>query len=202
MENAIALTITRELGEHDVPVHGVARDASAIAVASRHCRGWTRRPDGLIASWLPDLIARTGARAVLAIAESDLMELATMPPMIGDCHILAPRLDRLARVLDKRQTLEAAAGAGLLTPQTWQPVPGEDFAARLADMRYPLVAKWANPQAILPVLEAAGLEVLVHRVILAVRAVRAVGACGVLAPTGRTNSTTTSGTGTPPSSNM
>ena len=81
MENAIALTITRELGEHDVPVHGVARDASAIAVASRHCRGWTRRPDGLIASWLPDLIARTGARAVLAIAESDLMELATMPPM-------------------------------------------------------------------------------------------------------------------------
>lgn len=158
MENAIALTITRELGKHGVPVHGIARDASAIAVASRYCRGWTQRPDGVIASWLPDVIAQTGARAVLAIAESDLLELATLPPMIGDCHIFAPRLDRLARVLDKRQTLEVAAKAGLLTPQTWQPLPGEDFAARMADMRYPLVAKWANPQAILPVLEAAGLE--------------------------------------------
>lgn len=158
MENAIALTITRELGAHDVPVHGIARDASAIAVHSRYCRGWTQRPDGAIASWLPDVIARTGARAVLAIAESDLLELATLPPVIGDCHIVAPRLDRLARVLDKRQTLEVAAKAGLLTPQTWQPLAGEDFAACMADMRYPLVAKWANPQAILPVLEAAGLE--------------------------------------------
>ena len=104
------------------------------------------------------MIARTGVGAVLAIAESDLVELAALPARIGDCHILAPRLDRLARVLDKRQTLEAAAEAGLLVPQTWQPMAGEDFAARVAVMRYPLVAKWANPQAILPVLEAAGLE--------------------------------------------
>ncbi len=158
MENAISLTVLRELGEHGVPVHGVARSARSIAVASRHCRGWTLRPAGPIATWLPQMIARTGVGAVLAIAESDLVELAALPARIGDCHILAPRLDRLARVLDKRQTLEAAAEAGLLVPQTWQPMAGEDFAARVAAMRYPLVAKWANPQAILPVLEAAGLE--------------------------------------------
>ncbi len=157
LENAISLTVVRELGEQGVPVHGVARDPSAIAIASRHCRQWTLRPPGPIAAWLPDLIAHTGARAVLAISESDLVELAALPPRIGDCHILVPRPDRLARVLDKRQTLAVAGEAGLLVPRTWQPMPGEDFAARAGEMPYPLVAKWANPQEILPVLDAAGL---------------------------------------------
>ncbi len=158
LENAIALTVVRELGGHGVPVHGIARSATAIGAASRHCADWTLRPASPIADWLPELIARTGARAVLAISESDLIELAALPPMIGNCHILVPRPEPLGRVLDKLQTLHAAAVAGLRVPQTWQPRVGEDFAARAAQMRYPLVAKWANPPDIMAVLEQAGLE--------------------------------------------
>ncbi|WP_298399988.1 carboxylate--amine ligase [Sphingobium sp.] len=158
LENAIGLTVVRELGQHGVPVHGVARDADAIGIVSRHCASWSQRPSGPIADWLPALIARTGARAVLAISEPDLIALSTLPARIGECHILTPRADPLAKVLDKLQTLQAAESIGLLTPQTWQPQAGEDFAARAADLPYPLVAKWANPPDIQPILERAGLE--------------------------------------------
>lgn len=158
LENAIGLTVVRDLGRHAVPVHGIARDADSIVVASRYCSDWTQRPAGPIADWLPGLIARTGARAVLAISETDLLQLAALPPMIGDCHILVPRPQQLERVLDKMQTIQAATAAGLRVPQTWQPRSDDDFAARAAQMRYPLVAKWANPPEIMSLLEQVGLE--------------------------------------------
>ena len=158
LENAIGLTVVRELGEKGVPVHGIAREAAPVAAASRHCAAMTMRPCGPMAEWLPDLIATTGAGAILAISESDLLELSTLPPVIDGCHVLVPRPEPLAKVLDKLRTLEIAALVGLCIPQTWQPRAGEDFAARVAAMRYPLVAKWANPPEIMPILERAGLE--------------------------------------------
>lgn len=158
LENAIGLTVVRELGEKGVPVHGIAREAAPVAAASRHCAAMTVRPSGPMADWLPDLIATTGAGAILAISESDLLELSTLPPVIDGCHVLVPRPEPLAKVLDKLRTLEIAALVGLCIPQTWQPRAGEDFAARVAAMRYPLVAKWANPPEIMPILEQAGLE--------------------------------------------
>lgn len=158
LENAIGLTVLRELGDHGVPVHGVARDAMSVGAASRHCTHLHLRPPGPMADWLPGLIARTGARAVLAISENDLAQLVGMPPVIGDCHILVPRPDRFALVIDKLRTLDVAQAVGLRVPQTWQPLAGDDFAARIAAMHYPLVAKWANPPDIMPVLEQAGLE--------------------------------------------
>ena len=158
LENAIGLAVVRDLGRHGVPVHGIARDCASIVTASRYCTDWTQRPAGPIADWLPGLIARTGARAVLAISETDLLQLSTLPAMIGDCHILVPRPQQLERVLDKMQTLQAATVAGLRVPQTWQPHADEDFAARAAQMRYPLVAKWSNPPEIMGLLERAGLE--------------------------------------------
>lgn len=158
LENAIGLTVVRELGEKGVPVHGIACEAAPVAAASRHCAAMTMRPSGPMADWLPDLIATTGAGAILAISESDLLELSTLPPVIDGCHVLVPRPEPLAKVLDKLRTLEIAALVGLCIPQTWQPRAGEDFAARVAAMRYPLVAKWANPPEIMPILEQAGLE--------------------------------------------
>ncbi|MCP1470083.1 putative ATP-grasp superfamily ATP-dependent carboligase [Sphingobium sp. OAS761] len=158
LENAIGLTVVRELGERGVPVHGIARSPSAIAIASRHCRTWSIRPSGPAAGWLPGLIAETGARAILAIGETDLIELSALPPIIGECHLLVPRAETLAKVIDKLSTLEVAAGLGLSVPQTWQPRAGEDFAARAASLRYPLVAKWANPPRVMPLLEQGELE--------------------------------------------
>lgn len=158
IDNAIGLTVIRELGGHGVPVHGITRDPHSIGAASCHCNQVHLRPDGPASRWLPALIGRTGARAVLAISETDLIDLAQLPTKIGDCHILVPRPDRLADVLDKGRTLEIARTAGLDVPQTWQPVAGQDFTAQIARQAYPLIAKWANPPAVIPLLEQHGLE--------------------------------------------
>lgn len=158
IDNAIGLTMVRELGQHGIPVHGITRDPRSIGAASRHCSQVHLRPDGPASHWLPDLIGRTGARAVLAVSETDLIDLAQLPTKIGDCHILVPRPDRLADVLDKGRTLEIARTAGLDIPQTWQPVAGQDFTAQIARQDYPLIAKWANPPAIIPLLEQHGLK--------------------------------------------
>ncbi|MFB0875644.1 MULTISPECIES: carboxylate--amine ligase [unclassified Sphingobium] len=158
LDNAIALTVVRELGEQGVPVHGVSRHADALAASSRHVRSVTPRPEGAPEAWLPALIARTGARAVIALSEADLLALSTLPARIGDCVLLVPPRERLLRVIDKMRTLEIAATLGLQVPETWQPMAGEDFAARAAALPYPLVAKWANPPAVAPLLAQAGLE--------------------------------------------
>lgn len=159
IDNAIGLTVVRELGQHGVPVHGITGNPqSSIGAASRHCRQVHARPEGPAAQWLLDLIARTGAQSVLAISETDLIDLAQLPARIGDCHILVPRPDRLADVLDKRRTLDIAKAVGISIPATWQPVEDDDFAARVAQQAYPLIAKWANPPAVIPLLDQSGLE--------------------------------------------
>lgn len=156
-DSAIGLTLVRELGGHGVPVHAVTREGG-IGGASRFCVGTLDRPDGPLSQWLPAMIARTGAGAVFAISETDLVALAQMPPMIGDCHILTPRAEPLDRTLDKSRTLAIAADIGLRVPRSWQPCATDDFAARAAAETYPLVAKWSNPPEILPMLERVGLE--------------------------------------------
>jgi hypothetical protein len=99
----------------------------------------------------------TGAAVLLAISEGDLIQLADLPPMIEGCRILTPRADKLAIVLDKTRTLEAAARVGIDGPPSWQPVAGEDFVGRAAELPHPAILKWSDPPAMWPLLEAAGL---------------------------------------------
>ena len=83
------------------------------------------RPSGPIKDWLPALIRQTGAKALLAISEDDLVALAALPQEIEGCQILTPRGEPLAIVLDKAQTLAHAQAIGIDVPLSWQPVKGE-----------------------------------------------------------------------------
>lgn len=157
VDSPIGLTVLRELGEQSVPVHAIGSRRS-IGRASRYCRGFTERPRAPIAGWLPDLIAATGARALLAVSESDLVDLAALPANIDGCAILTPRAGPLAIVLDKTETLRRAAAIGIATPPTWQPLADDDFAAHAVRRSWPAVAKWPNPPAVLPLLEQAGID--------------------------------------------
>ena len=156
IDTPIGLAVMRELGSHGVPVHGVGRPDS-IGRASRWCNGFTVRPSGPLADWLPDIIRRSRARGLLAVSESDLLALAALNPVIERCHILTPRADKLALVLEKTRTLEIARAVGIDVPESWQPKPHEDFAARAHTLTYPVILKWADPPAILPQLAAHGL---------------------------------------------
>ena len=154
LKRAVGLDIVRELGMHGVPVIGVG-ESEALACASRYLTGFRERPPGPIAQWLPGLIAETGAGGVLAFAEGDLRALAGMPEQVNGCRILTPRAGPLEKVLDKAQTLAAAAALGIETPRSWQPQgPGETPP----DLGWPVVLKWADSVAAAPVIEAAGLE--------------------------------------------
>ena len=160
IDTPIGLSVVRELGSHGVPVHGIGRSRAAIGAHSRFIAGSSVREAGPLAEWLPTLIRRTGAKALFAISEGDLIALAAMPEEIGGCRILTPRAGPLAIVLDKRETLARARGLGIDVPIGWQPGDGEDFSARAAALSYPVVVKWPDPMAVAAMLERRGLALV------------------------------------------
>lgn len=156
-DSPIGLTVVRDLGAHGVPVHAIGKPRS-IGRSSRFCSSFSERPAGPIADWLPDLIRTSGAHALFAVSEGDLIELAAMPARIGACQILTPRAEQLDIVLDKAATLARATALGITIPPSWQPsAPDAAFTSAHA-ISFPAVAKWRNPPEIWPLLEQAGLE--------------------------------------------
>lgn len=158
VDSSIGLTVVRELGAHGVPVIAAGSSRWSIGGHSRFAHRNILRPEGVrLADWLPDVIAQSGARAVIPISEADLLELADMPAAIGACRIASPRHEQLALVLDKLNTLARAREAGIDVPDTWQPRAGEDFGATAATLAYPAVLKWRDPPAMWDRLESAGI---------------------------------------------
>lgn len=158
VDSAIGLTVVRELGGHGLHVHGIGRSLDAIGRASRHCASFSMRPEGsALADWLPGHIAETGAGALLAISEGDLLALAQMPQVVAGCQILTPRTGPLGIVLDKSRTLDVAERLGLSVPESWLPLPDQDHRARAAALGYPVVLKWPDPPAIMDRLDALGI---------------------------------------------
>lgn len=158
VDTPIGLSVMRELGAKGVAVHGIGRSATAIGSASRFCSSFYVRPKGVpLAEWLPSHIRRTGAKALMAISEGDLLALAAQPVEIEGCRILTPRAEPLNLALDKSRTLAMAARVGIDVPASWQPLADENWWAAKASLTFPLIAKWADPPAVLPLLEAHGL---------------------------------------------
>jgi predicted ATP-grasp superfamily ATP-dependent carboligase len=149
-DTPIGLTVIRELGNHGVPVHAIGRSEHAIGKASKWTLRFSTRPLGPLADWLPVLIRASGAGALLAISEDDLIALASLPPVIDGCKILTPRRAQLDIVLDKSKTLARAASLNIDVPVSWQPIAADEFAVIAQTLTYPLVLKWADPPAILP----------------------------------------------------
>jgi predicted ATP-grasp superfamily ATP-dependent carboligase len=161
VDTPIGLTVVRELGRHGVPVHAIGRKPGAIGGASRYCKSFSVREAGVpLSDWLPARIRKAGAKALIAISEGDLIELAELPEVIEGCVILTPRKTPLGKVLDKAETLRIAQACGIDVPQSWQPIKGDDFTKCTKTLTYPVVLKWADVNAAQPVLDAAGLDLI------------------------------------------
>ncbi len=159
VDTPIGLSVMRELGAKGVAVHSIGRSEKAIGSASRYCSSFFTRPKGRpLSSWLPDHIRTTGAKALMAISEGDLLDLAALPDEIEGCRILTPRSAPLALALDKRLTLALAETVGIAVPQSWQPARGENWTAAKAELTFPLIAKWPDPPAVLALLEERGIQ--------------------------------------------
>jgi predicted ATP-grasp superfamily ATP-dependent carboligase len=155
IDTPIGLTVVRELGGHGVPVHGIGASYQSIGAASRFCTSFSLRPKGQsVELWLPEIIAKTGAVALLAVSETDLIMLAKLPEIIDGCRILTPRADMLDVVLDKQKTLAYGAMLNIDVPLSWLPAQDDDFTTRAATLSYPVVLKWPDPMRIMPQLSA------------------------------------------------
>jgi len=150
IDTPIGLCVMRELGRHGVPVLGIGKSAQCIGAASRYCTKLHVRGNGPLKDWLPELAERSGAAALMAISEGDLIELADMPEQLGPCRVLTPRKAMLDLVIDKERTLAIAREMGIETPINYTGTPD----------RWPVVVKWSDPMLVQPKLEAAGIPFL------------------------------------------
>lgn len=155
-DSPIGLTVVRELGRHGVPVIAHGRSESALGRFSRFTRQFTLNA-APIATWLPDFVRNNRVAAIMAITEGHLIDLSNKGPDVAGARVLTPNAQQLAMVLDKQRTLAVARDLGIDVPGDWQPCAGDDRAARLGALTYPVAIKWADPNAVQPMLQAAGL---------------------------------------------
>jgi predicted ATP-grasp superfamily ATP-dependent carboligase len=155
-DSPIGLTVVRELGRHGVPVIAHGRSERALGRFSRFSTQFTLNA-APITTWLPDFVRDNRVAAIMAITEGHLIDLSKMGRDVAGARILTPNAQQLAMVLDKPRTLAVARDLGIDVPSDWQPHAGEDRAERLGALTYPVAIKWADPNAVQPMLQAAGL---------------------------------------------
>ena len=124
-DTPIGLTIIRDLGEHGVPVHAIARSRKGIGLYSRWTTsGYLRPPDDdATIELLNRIAAEQGARYLLAVSERDLLFIraaADRGRLVG-LQALVPPAAQLAIVGDKAATYAVAREVGVPVPATWQP---------------------------------------------------------------------------------
>jgi predicted ATP-grasp superfamily ATP-dependent carboligase len=128
-------------------VIGIAGEARALGMRSRYLERSLRRAateDALIAQ-IAELGAELGQACLFAASEGDIALLNRHRERLGAFRLMFADERRMSSVLDKTQTYAAAARAGVRTPRTEQPASMAEAVAVSAELRYPVVAKWANP---------------------------------------------------------
>jgi predicted ATP-grasp superfamily ATP-dependent carboligase len=144
----------RELGRRGVPVIGVGYHAQAVGRGSRYLTQFLVRPDGPLSRWLPELVLRTGAAAVLPLRDREIVDVAALGSRAVGATILAASAEAASLVMDKARTLDAALACGVDTPRSWQPKDAEE---PIPELGWPVVLKWADPLPVMAPLAAAGL---------------------------------------------
>lgn len=163
LETQIGLSIVRELGRAGVPVIGVTHEPDAIGLASRYL--WRQRVVKLPRS--PELIETIralgeefGPCCLITVSEANLSWLAMHRDDFGRVHPVVPPPEKMAVVLDKQLTLQAAREVGIAVPETVEFTSMREVRALAATFNFPAVLKWKDPNAIAKKLSAQGLELL------------------------------------------
>ncbi|WP_343729876.1 acyltransferase family protein [Duganella sp.] len=156
IDTPIGLAIIRDLGRHGVTVYGIARSEGAPGLASRYLHRGLLRADDVLAQ-LRRLSDEIGPAALYAIAETDILALNQARAQLPAYRCMFADAVRMERVLRKDLTYAAATSAGVFVPRTWHPASIDDGATAAAQAHYPVVLKWADPNAMMPLLRQAGM---------------------------------------------
>lgn len=153
-----ALATIRSLGRAGVPVTAAERDdIPARDVIGFHSR-WTRRrvtlpPPSEPEPWLQALAAATGAGrepvvwlpAAMGTLRAAVAWQDRLPPGL---RALLPDPDAFTLADDKAALLRLAREHDVPVPETWRPEPGESPEDLARRVRYPLVIKYRNGEAL------------------------------------------------------
>lgn len=159
IDTPIGLAIIRDLGSRDVPVHGIARSADAIGIASRFLTKAHIRADGneAIIEQLVSLGKTLGHACLFAISESDIGFLNVYRERLTGYKLMFADAERMESVLNKEQTYLAAQKVAIRVPRTEQVQSLAEADALCQSLRYPVVLKWSNPNDVTKQLSAVGL---------------------------------------------
>ena len=160
IDTPIGLTIVRDLGRSGIEVHGIARSAQGLGLASRYLRSGQVLEKGEEATiaQLEALRARLGEACLFAISEGDIALLNRHRARLAGYRIMFADKERMDSVLNKDRTYAAAARVGIRTPRTEQVGSMAQAEALVRSLRFPVVLKWANPMLVAGALGAAGLQ--------------------------------------------
>ncbi|TAK91049.1 MAG: carboxylate--amine ligase [Burkholderiaceae bacterium] len=160
VDSPIGLAIVRSLGKHGVVVHAIGGNAGAIGLASRYAtHSYIRATDetALIRQLL-ELRAETGPACLFTVSEGDITLLNRHRDALAGYTLLFPEDTQMKDVLDKGRTYGFARTVGIHVPATVHISSIAQVAEHCKDLQFPVVLKWADPNAVIKHLEAAGLE--------------------------------------------
>lgn len=156
----IGLSIVRELRAHGALPFGIARSRRGLGLYSRDIeRGFVcpSRSKELL-TLIQALVREWDIGHLMAVSETDLIWLHENANELTNVKLLIPPRGALEVVLDKSQVYAHAAAVGIEVPKMYQPTADSDWAALCAEQTYPVVLKWADPNAVQPQLELHGIE--------------------------------------------
>ena len=159
----IGLAVIRDLGRHGFTVVGVGSHQYSLGLMSKYCSHRVVRnadPDALT-DQLVEIASGPEQTFLISIGESDV-NLINQHRMRLARHLtlLDPNAEQMAKVLDKRQTLEIAKQAGILTPTSHQIERFEQLELLQHQLVFPVVLKWSNPHRVSRGLQRHGLALL------------------------------------------
>lgn len=163
LETQIGLGVVRELGRAGVPVIGIAQSRHAIGLRSRYLlrRIVIEQPRSeAMLEQIRELGEEFGEIPLLTVSEANLNWLLNNRQHLGKTKPILPKAESLSVVLDKAKTLAVAESVGISVPKTIE-VESLDAIERLADtLRFPVVLKWKDPNAIGPSLSINGISLV------------------------------------------
>jgi predicted ATP-grasp superfamily ATP-dependent carboligase len=159
-DTPIGLAAIRDLAEHGVPVICLVRAERGVGRFARGVVRWDILPreDDAALALLLRCAAETGASILIPVGERDALWTRSQSDAgaLPGLSVLTASAENLRIANDKRRTYEFARRIGLAVPRTWSPLAAD---AVLEGLRFPVITKWADPQAVAARLENAGLTV-------------------------------------------
>lgn len=161
------LAIARSVGDCDVPVFALVEDHRAPLACSRFITGVLPAPPpdtppaGILR--LLEGAATLCGRPPLAVATDDEMAvfLNDHSPELADFLVLnRPPPGTAAALADKTRLPDIAAACAVNTPRSWWPLTSAGLRRQAADLRFPVVVKYAEPFTRLNAPGAAGPAVM------------------------------------------